>query len=524
MPSRKPRRMGAYALQRIVTVGYEPCEHCRSLSRYKDITTEHTVILHVSLLEAFCDYCRYSCGLDLVPCGLSPIAKRTMDEKMEPLMKEHTLDMRYLPCVNKYPQHLREHVVRLSYTLQNSWGSVSDKLQVPDNIFDGAHDPWVVLGITALVAFDGPDDTDTDLHDQEWHSDFSSFLRTSLKCFDMPVRPQLSSTGVRLCHELDRDYSEERFFSKSYVDDNSDWVPSDQDGPQLRLSTVVIVAVAMFLRSNDVDISPCRKCRAICMKSLADISPSAGFGVIHSGNDTQGGSMSLSIQRSLEVNIQEPVGIEAFTTMLCKPSLSKDEVKLRVAAELLKLKEYLDSRGLDAPDCSHPWGGDNRPCLDTLPRRVPGNSGSSKLSKSDKIEAIKDKLLDMLRELSLPYERLPWYTLEKDLEKHGFALVNWPAGVLRKRGNRGIQDLSAVEVNKLYEAVTCPDETRRLHIHRRPSSLTVVPVQLVDCTPVVASGSKRPMEERDLHPSKRIRFRSMNSKVMQQNRDEASDS
>ncbi|KAI6039537.1 hypothetical protein EDC04DRAFT_1699220 [Pisolithus marmoratus] len=161
--------------------------------------------------------------------------------------------------------------------------------------------------------------------------------------------------------------------------------------------------------------------------------------------------------------------------------------------------------------------------LTTLPRCLPGHCTSipSKLSKSDKIEEIKDRLLEMLRQFSLPYERLPWSTLEKDLEKNGYALVNWPPGVLRKRGNRGIHDLSAVEVNKLYEAITCPDEPRRLRICRQPSpsALTVVPVQPTNRTPVVALGSKRPAEERDLssHQSKRIRFRDMTSKVMQRN-------
>ncbi|KAI6141173.1 hypothetical protein BKA82DRAFT_133200, partial [Pisolithus tinctorius] len=74
-------------------------------------------------------------------------------------------------------------------------------------------------------------------------------------------------------------------------------------------------------------------------------------------------------------------------------------------------------------------------------------------------------------ELSLPCNRLPWSTLEQELEKNGYALVNWPAGV-RKRGNKGIHDLSAVDVNKLYDAIKCTDETRRLHIRRRASALT----------------------------------------------------
>ncbi|KIO08839.1 hypothetical protein M404DRAFT_997039 [Pisolithus tinctorius Marx 270] len=514
----------------ILEVGDQSCERCQSLvkSRYEHITTEHTVILHVSLLEALGDYCSDICELKPIARRLSPTAKRMAGGILEPLMKEYDLDMQYLPYVNKYPQPLRWHVVRLSCVPDDDSEAELDKLQVPDNIFDGTHDPWVVLGIIASVACGDSYCKDTKRHDEDWHNDFSLLLHESSDCFDMPVLPRLSSTSLKLCRELDQDYSEEFFFSgKSNEDDYSHLVPSDQDDRQLRLSTVVFVAVAMFLRNNDIGVSPCRKCRAICMKSLADKLSSAGFEVIDSsGNDSQGGNVSLSLQGSLEANIPEPAGMEAFTTVLRNPGLSKDEVQLRVVAGFLKLRKYLDYYGLDASDCFHRSGGDKGPCLEesTLPRHVPGNSGSSKLSKSDKIEAIKDKLLDMLRELSLPYERLPWYTLEKDLEKHGFALVNWPAGVLRKRGNRGIHDLSAVEVNKLYEVVTCPDETRRLRIHRRPSALTVVPVQPVDCTPVVASGSKRPMEERDLYPSKRIRFRSMNSKVMQQNRDEASDS
>ncbi|KAI6027215.1 hypothetical protein EDC04DRAFT_3142861 [Pisolithus marmoratus] len=132
----------------------------------------------------------------------------------------------------------------------------------------------------------------------------------------------------------------------------------------------------------------------------------------------------------------------------------------------------------------------------------------------------------MLKELGLCYERLPWYTLEKDLEKNGYSLINWPTGVVRKHGNRGIHDLSALEVNKLYEAITCPDETHRLRICRSQSALTVVPVQPVNRTPPAASSSKRPVpNESDFHgsPSKRIRFKDMTSKVRQQNLNERQD-
>ncbi|KAI6148909.1 hypothetical protein BKA82DRAFT_997023 [Pisolithus tinctorius] len=507
----------------ILEVGYQSCERCRSFvrSRYEDITTEHTAILHVSLLDAFHDSFPYFYDLQCAVRLPSPTAKRMAEGILEPLMKEHGLDMRYLPCVNKYPQPLRERVAELICSPDNNSESELAKLQFPDNIFDGAHDPWKVLGIVALMACDQSDCKNTERHDQDWHKTFSFILRHSRECFDMPALPQLSSTSVRLCRELDRDYSEDLFFTnQSNKDDDSDWVPSDHDDRPLRLSTVVFVAVAMFLRSNDIGFSSCQKCRAICMKSLADASSSAGFEVIESGNDTQGGGMSLSIQRPLEVNIPEPAGMDESTTTLRNRSPLKDEVKLRVVAELFKLRKCLESRGLNASNRFRRSGGDNSPCLEesTLLRHLPANSSSSGLPKSDKVEEIKKKLLYMLGELSLPCKRLPWSTLEQELEKNGYALVNWPTGV-RKRGNKGIHDLSAVDVNKLYDAITCTDETRRLHIRCRPSALTVVPVQPIECTSPVASRSKRPAEAHDLHghPSKRIRFKDMTSKVMQQN-------
>ncbi|KAI6027210.1 hypothetical protein EDC04DRAFT_3142857 [Pisolithus marmoratus] len=228
-------------------------------------------------------------------------------------------------------------------------------------------------------------------------------------------------------------------------------------------------------------------------------------------------------QGSLEVDVQEPAGMEAFTSMLRDPTLSKYEKQSQLGRQLLKLiqRQYVDSLALNISD---PFELHH----DALPRHSldHGTSSSSKLSKSDKVERIKDRLLDMLRELGLPYERLPWYTLEKDLEKNGYAVMNWPIGVLRKRRNRGIHDLSAVEVNKLYEAITRPDETHRPRICRSQSALTVVPVQPVNRTPAFASSSKGPVpEENDFHgfPSKRIRFKDMTSKVSQPNLTELQD-
>ena len=61
----------------------------------------------------------------------------------------------------------------------------------------------------------------------------------------------------------------------------------------------------------------------------------------------------------------------------------------------------------------------------------------------------------------ISHGRLPWSTLESDLEKQGLGLVNWPAGVPRKR-NRGIYDLSAEHADKLYHAIMHHDEEHRL--------------------------------------------------------------
>ncbi|KAI6130761.1 hypothetical protein EDD16DRAFT_1540667 [Pisolithus croceorrhizus] len=377
---------------------------------------------------------------------------------------------------------------------------------------------------------------DADLHNYSWHGYFSSFLRRSLECFDMPVLPQLSSTSLQLCHVLDQGYSEERSFGQfDHAMVDSDWVKSNQDGRRLRLSTAVIVAMATFLRSEGVDLYGCHGCRVICLESFSRTPSTVGFEVantsereglgpplvsIRGTDNTLGEGRSAPPRGFSNVHIEQPAGVEASTSMLRKPTLSNDEVRSQVVAGLLKLKQCLDSIGLDASECFQCSDGGDRACLkeSTLPRRLPSHDASRpEKSKSNKVEEIKDKLLEMLRELNLPYERLPWYTLDKDLEKRGYALVNWPAAVLRKRGNRGIHDLSAVEVNTLYEAITRPDETR-LRICRHPSALTVVPVKPVNHTPVAALGSKRPVEEPDApgHPSKRIRFRDMTSKVLRQ--------
>ncbi|KAI6021091.1 hypothetical protein EDC04DRAFT_2901439 [Pisolithus marmoratus] len=507
-------------------VGYKSCVRCRSLlkSRYEDIAAECTLTSHVSLLDAITSiYGRSSSRHG------SPTAESLVTRKLGPLMKKHGPNVRYLPSVNKYPHGLREHVLKQFC----GWKDNVRTVEFPDNILDGAHDPWVVLGIILLVVWSDYAHEDTDMHNEHWHNRFLTRLRDSLSFFNMPVLPRLSSMSVRLCYKLNQDCAEQRLFSHVGADDvddpDWDWVCSDQDGRQFCLSIAVFVAVSTFLQSKGADLYGCRRCQVICTESFVDTSSSVPFEVANPGEHeglapswlpTRGeegameGDRSSLFQGSLEA-MQEPVGMKVFVSMLRNSTLSQDEKRLRLATELLELRQYADSLGVDMSD---PF--ELRLKESSLRKRLPehGTSSSSKLSKSDKVEKIKDRLLEMLKELGLPYERLPWYTLEKDLEKNGYALINWPAGVLRKRGNRGIHDLSAVEVNKLYEAITCSDETRlRICRSQSASALTVV-VQPV--TLAVASGSKRPIpEERDLHssPLKRIRFKDMTTKVSQQN-------
>ncbi|KAI6029869.1 hypothetical protein PISMIDRAFT_680755 [Pisolithus microcarpus 441] len=508
-----------------LVVGDKPCVRCRSLlkSRYEDIAANCAVTSHVSLLDAIEGYCNSEL-YDSPLRPLSPTVKLLVGRTLEPLMKKHGCDAQYLPPVNRYPEHLRPRVRQLLCGTHINGQDDLPISELPDDIFVGASDPWVVVGITFDCDFAVED---VDLHDHDWHNCFSSFLRCSLQSFDMPVLPLLSSTGLALCHALDHDYSEQRFFCQSNYDtDDSHWVKSDQDGQQLRLTTAVIVAVTTFLRNKkDVDLRSCRRCQVVCMEFFAAIPSSVGFEVANSGDrdNALGPGLSSPLEGSSELGMQEPTGMEASTSMLRNPALLKDEICSRLIGELHRLRQYLDSFGLDTLKCPQRSGSGSKLRLgeSTLPRHLPGRSisSSSTRSKSDKVEEIKDKLLGMLRELNLPYERLPWYTLEKDLKKHGCTLVNWPAGVLRKRGNRGIHDLSAVEVSTLYDAITRPDESCRLRICRCPPTLTVVPVQPVDHTSATASGSKRHVpEEADVpgRSSKRLRFRDMTSKVSQQ--------
>ena len=64
----------------------------------------------------------------------------------------------------------------------------------------------------------------------------------------------------------------------------------------------------------------------------------------------------------------------------------------------------------------------------------------------------------------VPNDRLPWSTVEGELEKQGYAIHNWPQGVFRE-GDKGVYSLSAEEVDRLYHALF--SDERRLQFVRR---------------------------------------------------------
>ncbi|KAH0828931.1 hypothetical protein J3R83DRAFT_2355 [Lanmaoa asiatica] len=84
--------------------------------------------------------------------------------------------------------------------------------------------------------------------------------------------------------------------------------------------------------------------------------------------------------------------------------------------------------------------------------------------KTRKIDKIKEKLVAMLRDIgfSLCNGRLPWSTLEGDLGKKGYTILNWPQGVVRDR-DKGVSGLSAEDADKLHDALFI-DERRLLFV------------------------------------------------------------
>ncbi|KAI6021088.1 hypothetical protein EDC04DRAFT_381297 [Pisolithus marmoratus] len=351
----------------MLEVGYECCMLCRSLlkSRHEVIVAEPMEISRLSLLDALLSY--YGCYFSRHE---SPTAESLVTRKVGPLMKKHEPDMRYLPSINKYPHSLREHVAKQFCGWKDDFRTV----KFPDDILDCAHDRWVVLGIIALTIHrhSAGEETylhakDMDLHDRDWHNRFSRLLRLSLDCFDLPAHPSLSPVSVRLCHKLDQDYAEQHSFGQlSASKDDFNWVYSHQDGRQLHLSCAVFVAVATFLWGKDVELYGCDRCQKICKGSFADISSAGAFEGANSRvreglrpsslpicgeGDALGGDRSSPFHGPLEARMPEPIGMDIFMSILCSLTLSKDEKQSWLVSELIKLRQYGDSLGLDMFDC-----------------------------------------------------------------------------------------------------------------------------------------------------------------------------
>ncbi|KAI9573272.1 WD40-repeat-containing domain protein [Boletus coccyginus] len=86
--------------------------------------------------------------------------------------------------------------------------------------------------------------------------------------------------------------------------------------------------------------------------------------------------------------------------------------------------------------------------------------------KTHKIDEIKQKLIAMLREIGfrVPKDRLPWSTLEGELEKRGYTILHWPQGVFREK-DKGVYSLGAEDADKLYRALFL-DERRVQFVYR----------------------------------------------------------
>ncbi|KAI6039534.1 hypothetical protein EDC04DRAFT_3140818 [Pisolithus marmoratus] len=315
-------------------VGYKSCVHCRSL--LKSWYEDITAECMLMSHVSLLDSIISIYGRSSSRHG-SPTAESLVTRKLGPLMKKHGPDVRYLPSVNKYPHGLREHVAK-------QWCESKDDFRTvgfPGNICDGSHDPWVVL-VVSYPTFVPPA--------------IASFCLFSHDCL---LRAQ---------------------FGADVDDPNWDWVCSDQEGQQFCLSIAVFVAVSTFLQSKGADLYGCHRCQVICKESFVDTS-----------------SVALEVANSGE---HEGLGLSWLPTRGAEGAMEEDrsspfQGSLEAMQEPAGMKrQYADSLGVNMSD---PF----ELCLEesALWKHLPehGTPSSSKLSKSDKVEKIKDRLLEMLR-------------------------------------------------------------------------------------------------------------------------------
>ncbi|KAF8553700.1 WD40 repeat-like protein [Imleria badia] len=186
--------------------------------------------------------------------------------------------------------------------------------------------------------------------------------------------------------------------------------------------------------------------------------------------------------------------------ILPHPSLNLDERQRILELRIRKMLDLATSTGLRIPGDLIPSTRASRMDVDWNPThfsqiepstsvfRLASNGDPKKIHKIDKI---KQRFVDMLREIGfkLSKGRLPWSTLERDLQTKGYTIVNWPQGVDRDR-DKGVSGLSAEDADKLYDALFVHDRRIRLvrcevtllgshHwlLHRRARTDSIIPAQ-----------------------------------------------
>ncbi|KAI9573319.1 WD40-repeat-containing domain protein [Boletus coccyginus] len=128
------------------------------------------------------------------------------------------------------------------------------------------------------------------------------------------------------------------------------------------------------------------------------------------------------------------------------------------------------------------------------------NVGPKKIRK---IDEIKQEIVEMLRKVGfkLSNGRLPWSTLEGDLWKKGYMIVNWPQGVVRDR-DKGVSGLSAEDADKLHDALFVGEQRLQFVPFGDESAHNNDVTSLA-----VASGSDRPRGSNRSMLGKQPRFR-----------------
>ncbi|KAF8546094.1 hypothetical protein OG21DRAFT_1491587 [Imleria badia] len=234
---------------------------------------------------------------------------------------------------------------------------------------------------------------------------------------------------------------------------------------------------------------------------------------------------ALALQRNAlqlcpEGHPSDEVDVECI---LPHPSLRLDERQRIFELRLRKMLDLACSSGLRVPGdpipSSLPVGVQNTPWTERA-SIADGDSGSMVASrigsstvfrsassgdpkKIRKIDKIKQKLVEMLREIGfrLSNGRLPWSTLEGDLRKKGYTIVNWPQGVNRER-DKGVFGISAEDADKLYDALFVGDHWIRF-VRCEESACNDDGVT----TLTAASGSDGPREHSHSSGGKQSRFR-----------------